>query len=342
MGKAFKNLVFTNDSFNHKVFIHLLGISATGLLVLLTIIIIFIPRHQVASLKQDVANLRRENPEAVQDIIIAEKARLDAETAARLALIQGIGLIIITGYFSWLNYRSNQKKQSNEDYYKALEHLKDENCFVCIDGINALEQYIKIEKQHTQKVINILAAYIRDRSPRPLTPENQNLSRISTDIQEAMKVIAFSDRTYEGSETHHIDLTRTDLRGLILPPKANLKGINFEQTYLQFAELPEADFRGARFRFTKFKETSAELANFEDTDISTSYWHGAKLKGANFKNAICTEVHLEKADLEDVLFQGAILNRTSFKQAKNITEDKIRCQARLYERAIGLDGEYMT
>lgn len=338
-----------------KIFIRLLGASAALGLVLAAII--FVPPYQVASLKQDVATLRSQNPPpAAQDIIAAEKARLDAETAARVAVVQGIGLILVTGSFAWLNYRSNQRKQAEEHYYKALDLLRDDSRYIRIDGINALEQHIKTEKQDTQKVINILATYIRDRSLwiQP-TEESQKheVPLVSTpiDIQEAMKIIVLNNRSYKGSESHRVDLTRVDLRLLVLPPKANLQRINFEQSNLQSAVLPAADlrgailrntnlrlatldntdFRGAMFQFAKFEHASAESANFEDTNVSASFWHNAKLKGANFKNATCVQTKFVEADLEDAEFHGATLTWTWFEKAKNITEDKIRSQAKSYE-----------
>lgn len=357
MSKTSKILAFVNKTIDRKFPVQWLGTAAAVGLILLAVII-FIPRCQVASLKQDVTKLR--NPKlfiATQDIIVAEKARLDAETAARSALIQGIGLIIITGYFSWLNYRSNQKKQSEDRYYKALEDLRSDYSYIRVNGINVLEQYIKDEKQHTQKVLNVLANYIREKSPHLPNSENQESFRISADIQDAMKVIAFSDRTYEGSETHHIDLTGTNLCRLILEEKANLKGINFEQSNLQLARLPKANFEGARLRNTKFESANLDGVNFERATLvfarfdrasltsaifegakaEACHWTEAKLKNANFKNAVCTSAKFLKADLKNVDFQGAKLDWAKFGGAKNITKQKIAEQASSYEQITGLN-----
>ncbi|HEY9627394.1 MAG TPA: pentapeptide repeat-containing protein [Coleofasciculaceae cyanobacterium] len=330
----------------------------------LVLILIWLPQYQVASLRQEVIALRRQNPAAVQEIINAEKAALDAETAARVALIQGMGLILITGGFSILNYKFTKDKQIEERFDKSLEQLQSENIYIRVSSISRLEQHTRDKEQDTRQVIHILAAYIRNKSALATSAVQENSTEalpLLVDIQEAMNVILSLKRAHNSTD-YKIDLSRTDLRKLVLPPKADLRGVNFQDTNLQGAELSEvdlqnsiliranfkaahldkADFRGANFLFAMFEGASAESANFQGTNVVASHFEQAKLKGAKFQGANCRQTRFDQANLEGADFREADLLYTFFTEAKGIDLEEISRQAKSCENMVGLDGDFYT
>jgi hypothetical protein len=105
---------------------------------------------------------------------VEEKARIDAETSARVALIQGVGglLLFLTAGVSWLNLKATQRnvlvaedKQVTERFSKAVEMLSNEgNLYIRLGGIYALERIAKDSAKDHWQVIEILTAFVREKA----------------------------------------------------------------------------------------------------------------------------------------------------------------------------------
>jgi Pentapeptide repeats (8 copies) len=155
-----------------------------------------------------------------------------------------------------------------------------------IGGIHALEQIGKEAEEYYWPVIEILAAYVRHRTPR--TPETDADAHDETrtthrepDVQAALSVIGRRTRRHE-SEVARIDLEGTDLRNAEFSD-ANCTGIWFWR----------ADLRGANF------------------------------DGAHLGRAILQEADLSNADLRDAKLDKAVLYGTNLAEALNLKQEQI-------------------
>jgi uncharacterized protein YjbI with pentapeptide repeats len=293
---------------------------------------------------------------------VEEKARIDAETSARVALIQGIGglLVFVTAGVSWLNLRATQRnvlvaeeKQVTERFSKAVEMLSNkDSIYTRLGGIYALERIAKDSAKDHWQVMEILTAFVRekarlknDQEPFHITdhyaeaevemlrdpyeahqdgyeewdgitrtPNRSYIHPTPVDIQAVLTALGRRNRNHENGEQQNLDLSRTDLRGVVLT--GDLAGINFKGADLQWAELKEVNLMGANLA-----KTNLELAKFEETKLHFVNLEAAKLHWVKFISTAFYKANLKGTDLSETDFQKsnlahAILTNTNFSDAK--------------------------
>lgn len=134
----------------------LVAIVSITVFVLLGVAIWKIPQMQVASLKEQIylLNILRNLGTSIdlKDLATLEKLRIDAENAARTAIIQGAGgfFVFLTALVAFLNYRETRRnvtiaeeKQVTERFAKAIEQLGNASIHVRLGAIYALERIAK-------------------------------------------------------------------------------------------------------------------------------------------------------------------------------------------------------
>jgi uncharacterized protein YjbI with pentapeptide repeats len=319
-----------------------------------------------------------------------EKARIDAETSARVALIQGIGgfLVFVTAGVSWLNLKATQRnvliaeeKQITERFSKAVELLSSNSIHSRLGGIYALERISRDSARDYWQVMELLTAFVREKTRtknkgEPFhiidynaditieegdeyyeddlndadewngiirKPNHDYIYRAPVDIQAVLTALGRRLREYENNEDHSLDLSWTDLRGVVLT--GDFTGINFESANLQGAKLAnanlakakltkanmelarfemvdfqEADLENAQLAWTRFQSTNLRGANLNHADLNEAHlWNTdlikASLQKVDLTNAILEEVNLERADLSESSLCGSVFKQTDFSQA---------------------------
>jgi hypothetical protein len=178
---------------------------------------------------------------------------------------------------------ATRRGQITERFTRAIDQLgamegDDRRVETRIGAIHALEQIGKeSEEDYYWPIMEILAAYVRQRTPRTSeTDADTNEAMRSThrepDVQAALSVIGRRTRRYEEGDTR-IDLEGTDLRNAefidanctgIWFWRADLRGANFERADLRLAMLEDANLSSAEFRDAKVNEAALHSANLED------------------------------------------------------------------------------
>lgn len=306
----------------------LLGVVVVGVLVLA---IIFIPQWQA----RDISN---------------PKDHAIIENAARLTLVQAFGglFVFVTAYVSFQNLVATQEKQVTERFAKAIELLGNENIHVRLGGIYALERISKDSDKDYWQVMEILTAYVRERSPYP--PKNKAIS-LTTDIQAILTVISRRGKSYGQGEENRLDLSKSNLY------EANLERVNLEQANLEGVNLEEANLdravlRGAILMEANLKNANLEEANLEEALLVEANLENAILGGAILRRAVLREVklgeanlssaNLEEANLEGANLYKAILTGTNLMETYlagvilvdtyNLTPEQVK-QAQNWEKA---------
>ena len=175
-------------------------------------------------------------------------------------------------------------------YAQALEQLGCEELDVRIGGIRALEHVARDSPRHHRAVMEMLAAFIRERSLQhwpPPDPGGQARERSPRpDVQAAITVVGrrLTERDLSPVDLAGSDLTGSDLTGADLTG-ADLTGAVLARADLLAAKLVRADLSGA--------------------DLG-----GARLTGANLDGADLTGADLTDADLTGANLASAELTRT--------------------------------
>jgi len=264
---------------------------------------------------------------------VARRAQQHSEDAARRSHDLAVRTVERTAELT-------EQAQVTERYTKAIEQLGSENLHIRIGGIYALERIARDSARDHPTVINVLAAFVRERShssdlhapiPRKHSQTVPDTSgwlrgdgRLRGDLQTALTVIGRRDTDHEAEP---VDLTAASIRGAALVRAklasaglggadlagANLARANLSGAYMSGADLAAAFIASADLTSTSLVEanlTSAELnlADLEESDLS-----GAKLAAADLTGANLTDVELTGADLT-----GAVLADTKLTGA-NLT-----------------------
>jgi hypothetical protein len=172
-------------------------------------------------------------------------------------------------------------------YAKAVSQLGSDQLDVRIGGICALERVSRDSARHRAAVMEVLTAFIRECSHKPLRPPDparrEDKPSARPDVQAALTVLG---RRSQERNSRPIDLTGADLTG------ADLRGANLTRARLFCARLFCARLTGA--------------------DLSRANLHGADLTGADLTRATLTGADLTRACLFCVRLTRATLTRADF------------------------------
>jgi hypothetical protein len=263
--------------------------------------------------------------------------RLQLENDIRTTLLQAlVGLVVLLGAVSaWQQLvgtsqelKISRNTQITEQLSAATEQLGGDAVEVRLGAIHTLNRLLRTAEgpdgQHDSlTVYNLLAGYIKARSPWPARPldedeqrrrvdrylplEIESLLKRAPDVQLALAIVGHREKRLPPSNADFAAfLADTDLRGATLSG-LRLRGADLRGAQLDFAvarvaaskeeqtDLSEADLRGASLR----------CAHLEGTDL-----RGAKLQKADLRDAILIgdEKNLRHAILEGAELDGALVN----------------------------------
>jgi hypothetical protein len=197
---------------------------------------------------------------------LSDENRFDRENEARKTLAQIMGgILVLVGLYSSVHTFNLQVQtldlqrqgQITDRFTKAIEQLGNPKLDIRLVGIYALERIGHDSDKDRDVVMAVLAAYVREHSPRSISAlrgravgslcdEMQELTkdsrRIEPDIQAILTVIGRRDGDRDHGEMVPLDgsnLTRAYLHG-------DFRGVSFTRAQLRGATL-EGDFRGGSF-----------------------------------------------------------------------------------------------
>ena len=176
----------------------------------------------------------------------------------------------------------------NDRYQKAAEMLGNENLFVRLGGVYALQALIEeYPEQYYVLCMRLLCALVRNPpadeyltslSDREMTRSGGGI-RLRADVQAVMDMMRSRDDRL-------IALERKE--GLVV------------------------DFRGADLRGANFRSVNFTGVDLRDADLSGAYAVGANMSNVGLSGARLYKTRLALADLSGTLFSGADVSRTWF------------------------------
>jgi uncharacterized protein YjbI with pentapeptide repeats len=305
--------------------------------IILTLVIWLVPIWQVKSLKgkkggQDQSEFELEK----------ERIKLRDDTRKTIAQIIG-GAFLLLGLFATYNtFELNRQGQElsregqvTERFSKAVALLDSEDISVRVGGLYALERIAKDSPKDHSTIMEILAAFIREKSKEQkeqfnkakfINPKPENIAAITTsptDVKAA--IIIIGRRNVENDKEDFVfnlsnsNLSDANLKGAILIgadlsfvnfSNANLVGANLEGANLFKANLASVNFSGANLSFVSFIGASPSDGNFSGANLSF-----ARLDSANLKSSKFSFTNLSNASLFEVDLSGADLSSSNLSNA---------------------------
>jgi hypothetical protein len=216
----------------------------------------------------------------------------------------------------------SEQGQVTDRYTKAITQLSSDKESERIGGIYALERIMADSERDHPTVVEVLAAFVRQRAPLPPAGASQGAAahgtageepgepqRPAADVQAAMTVLA---RRPQRDEPFLLDLRRCGLTGLELPPQARLQLANLEGADLSGAHLYEATLTGAILSGAALDGASLSGVALDETDLGGATLTGAYLSGAALDGALLGGATLTGAYLNEATLTGAYLSGATF------------------------------
>ncbi len=178
--------------------------------------------------------------------------------------------------------------QVTAHYVEAIKLLASERAVERLGGIYALERIMRDSAKDHLTVVEVLAAFVRDRAPVGTSTALPVPTEPEESVQAALTVLG---RRPPVKEPFRIDLRRTDLRG------ADLQEARLERVRLAGARLEGANLIGARLEEAWLRETRLSGAWLDRAHLEGAFLRGADLGGTSLRETHLTGTRLYDADL---------------------------------------------
>jgi uncharacterized protein YjbI with pentapeptide repeats len=272
-----------------------------------------------------------------------EDGRLRLQNEARTSLLQALGgaVVALGAVFTYRQLQHNiessreqheldrqqqeleRQGQITERFNKAIDHLGSDKLDLRLGGIYALERIAKNSDDDRDTIAEILAAFVRQRSPWPPSQPGQHqddfpfhqqpsLRTRATDIQAVLTVLGRGNFTRHGALV--LDLAEVDLRKAGLHG-AHLEAENLGGTQLQAARLDGAHLEGATLTGAHLEDSYLGGANLERANLGRAHLDNADLRGARLNRANLRGARLQAARLNDARLEEAILSATHLERS---------------------------
>jgi hypothetical protein len=239
------------------------GIAAV-VLALAVAWLVFVPAADWIA-RHDVGSVRGAPLQAARD---AARGRLLTLAAGLFA----VGALVYTAR----NFTLSREGQVTDRYTKAIEQLGSEKLDVRIGSIYALERVARDSARDHPTVMEVLTAFVRDRSHKQREPPDHPASQdqeqsTQPDVRAAVTVVGRRD-------------TKRDIRPINLSG-ANLRGADLRGADLRGADLRGADLRGADLYGADLRWADLTGADLTGANLPEALFYAADLTGANLTRA---------------------------------------------------------
>jgi uncharacterized protein YjbI with pentapeptide repeats len=175
---------------------------------------------------------------------------------------------------------------------KAIGKLGSKSLEARIGGVHALERMALGSPRDHPTVMEVLAAFICERSHEKWPPlelaadDDRNARTTRPDVQAAVKVI--------GRRNHRNDCKPVNLNG------ADLTAANLTNANLTNAQLCAVQLTNANLTSVDLADANLVRANLADANLVRAYLRGANLCDSDLTSADLTSANLSNADLTNV------------------------------------------
>jgi hypothetical protein len=257
-----------------------------------------------------------------RDRLDVQDARRQRQNEARGTLLQAVAAsVLLLG--AWQAYRQLQvarEGQVTERFTRAVEQLgRRDSLDVRLGGIYALARLARDSTVDEPTIVEILAAFVRERIPWPPRHPEQppadatidesfpDFEARAADIDAALRVLTEQLDLF-GEDAP--DLSSTDLRGAILVG-ANLEDALLGDANLQHASLAFANLDGALLVAADLRGADLFRANLQGATLIDANLQGVELDEVDLRDALLHGVNLQDAKLTGAGLRGAEASKTT-------------------------------
>jgi hypothetical protein len=254
--------------------------------------------------------------------------KANALNDTRQTLLAAVGGIVVLAGAAYTSrtYYLGRRGQLTDRYAKAIGLLASDQITERLGGVYALEHLmIESDREH-ETVIEVLAAFIRERANWPgfqgrVSADHEHhhkdgseKPRPETDVQAALTVIG---RRPKRAECNAVDLSFADLCGATLD--GNLEGVYFWGAQLKSAVLIGGHLKRAVFCWAQMQDADISWGQLQHANFSYAQMRGVTLLNARLRGADFTKADLKDSTLCGANLAGANLSGTQLQGADFVT-----------------------
>lgn len=276
-----------------------------------------------------------------------ESRKTTAQVIGGALLLAGLYFTSETLRINQETLQATQQRQVTEQYSRAVEQIGHGSLQVRLGGIYALERVAAESPRYQAIVMDVLSAFVRERAAwdgKVKAPDGNWLKRrVAPDIAAAVSTLVRSrpvraqfverrrpcvspeDKLYfddgclvfrglppnvrddEDLGRSGIDLSATNLAGLLLYPKANLGAASLSFSNLEGASLSECQLIAIWLVGARLVRAQLENARLNLANLNAANFEKANLRGADLRRASLRHTNLRGADLTGAQLRGVDL-----------------------------------
>jgi hypothetical protein len=265
------------------------------------------------------------------------------QNEVRATLLQGLGggVLLLGAYLTWRQLQHtirasheqrelDRQGQLTQRFSTAIDQLGNPELAVRMGGIYTLARIARSSAEDRTAVVEVLAAYVRERAPWPPTRPEQlpadtplsdqvGVQGPASDVLAAMIVVGEIPRgelPVKAPQLPDVDL-RKALLGDAVPAEFPIRGwLNFEQATFARAHLEGTVLRGAHLAGAILDRACLAKAYLPGADLRKARLVEADLHGADLRGACLAGAKLQQADLRGVDLRGADLRGAAIADAQ--------------------------
>jgi len=201
-----------------------------------------------------------------------------------------------------------EKAHITDRFARAIEQLNNENIYMRIGAIQALERIGYDSEDDVLGVLRLLAGFIRDQSPVKNKDDGINLP---SDAKEGMGAIWRLAGDYKEllkkDKKSRLDLSATNLAPFPL----------ITEGYFYRFDFGRSNITGG------FLQSNFEWASFFGTDLTHTIFSNCNFRHASFMGALLDSAQFYGSDMFKADLSLATCNNTDFSTAKNLTTEML-------------------
>jgi uncharacterized protein YjbI with pentapeptide repeats len=355
----------TKPTYNSLLYKKMFGFGVS-IVILLSILghLLNIQQENIGLLQKGTENIRSQSRQIKsieerlrleKDILVIEKDKTIIQNSFYngifTTILQSVGgaILFATAYIGYRNFKIaednlkiSQDKHLTDRFSKAIEHLGSDKTDVRLGGIYTLEQIAVNSQKYHWTIVEILSAFIREKSPRYSYQLENNedetlISFISSinlddygvnqskktsihneDDQPKTEIFAYNEPEIK-KPTVDIIAAMVVLSRRTIEHESNLeKEILMDLRSVNLAEIEIAKAKLSNVNLGKayLYRVYFEKANLSKAHLRQTYLKKANLKNANLSEANVSGANLSEASLEEANMSGANLSHANLSKAR--------------------------